>query len=394
MGVSALRVAAYAGVFVGGFILGSIAAVPASADPGDVGHGHADAESSKSVDNKRPSLNRIVHRLLSEHRKRMTDQSRTAPRVKIGSDRHGGSVPSEQTAATFSEPVGAPSSASAPGDARETRPGGYRGSAADSTAVTPADTPHSAGGSDHSDTAPDTPAASSGEYPFPYYLLEIRRGTRDWWSAERIISRLGRAIDPYRVVLLEPKPEPKPEPEPPPEPAPVAGPAFRGPAPQAPAPEPQPVLDASGGIVAGSDYHATGFGGGARVLSAPIVAMPVPPPAAVRFPAFPFAPAAAPAPRLGSAAGHSGVGEPAQAARTIRQADAPEAAQPRATSNAIPRRGYTDYLRRPGLPQLAGAALPGVAGMALMTLAGGVLGYRQARAGRMIRAGAAARYLP
>ena len=57
-------------------------------------------------------------------------------------------------------------------------------------------------------------------------------------------------------------------------------------------------------------------------------------------------------------------------------------------------RGYTDYLRRPGLPQLAGAALPGVAGIVLMTLGGGVIGYRQANAGRMIQASGAARYLP
>jgi hypothetical protein len=63
-------------------------------------------------------------------------------------------------------------------------------------------------------------------------------------------------------------------------------------------------------------------------------------------------------------------------------------------SGQTPRQGYTDYLRSPGLPQLAGAALPGVAGILLMTLGGGVIGYRQANAGRMIRASGAARYLP
>jgi len=63
-------------------------------------------------------------------------------------------------------------------------------------------------------------------------------------------------------------------------------------------------------------------------------------------------------------------------------------------SEQAPRRGYTDYLRSPGLPRLAGAALPGIAGILLMTFAGGVVGYRQASAGRMIRSTAAARYLP
>jgi hypothetical protein len=43
---------------------------------------------------------------------------------------------------------------------------------------------------------------------------------------------------------------------------------------------------------------------------------------------------------------------------------------------------------------MAGAALPGVAAILLMTLGGGVVGYRQANAGRMVRTTAAARYLP
>ncbi len=66
----------------------------------------------------------------------------------------------------------------------------------------------------------------------------------------------------------------------------------------------------------------------------------------------------------------------------------------KAMSGQAPRQGYTDYLRSPGLPQLAGAASPGVAGILLMTLGGGIIGYRQADAGRMIRTNGAARYLP
>jgi hypothetical protein len=131
------------------------------------------------------------------------------------------------------------------------------------------------------------------------------------------------------------------------------------------------------------------------VLSAPVVAVPVLPPAAARFPAFP--PEAIPVPGLGSAAARAGGGTPAsilEGGRTAGPQERAQAATVRAMSGQTPRQGYTDYLRRPGLPQLAGAALPGVAGILLMTLGGGVIGYRQADAGRMIRSSGAARYLP
>jgi hypothetical protein len=214
-------------------------------------------------------------------------------------------------------------------------------------------------------------------YPFPYYLLQIRRGG-DWWNADRIIARFDRAISPYLAQPAKPEPEP------------VPGPAFRG-----GAPEPEPVLDASGGVATGgSDYQATGFGG-APVLSAPIVAVPVLPPAAARFPAFP--PAATPRPGIGSAVTRgpaAELGSTAQGSRAAGAQEQPSAGTVRAMSGQTSRQGYTDYLRSPGLPQLAGAALPGVAGIVVMTLGGGVIGYRQANAGRMIRASGAARYLP
>ena len=43
---------------------------------------------------------------------------------------------------------------------------------------------------------------------------------------------------------------------------------------------------------------------------------------------------------------------------------------------------------------MSGAAMPGVAGTLLLTFGGGVIGYRQASAGRMVRMSGAARYLP
>jgi hypothetical protein len=55
-----------------------------------------------------------------------------------------------------------------------------------------------------------------------------------------------------------------------------------------------------------------------------------------------------------------------------------------ATSHRI---GYTDYLRTAGLPQLAALAVPGVGGILVLTAAGGLVGYRQAKAGHAVRSG-------
>ncbi len=390
MGVSAVRLAACAGVLVGGLMLCNSATGLASADEGDVGHGSRDRESSKGVNYERPSLSRVIHRILSEHRKLKSNAPRRAPRAKIGSDPDSGFTASESNATTFAE---APDEPDEP--APELVPDGER--AAEPAGTEQAGTapaPQAAGGSDYIDNTvvnaapePEKKATGMVVYPFQYYWLEFGRGG-DWWNANQIISRLGKAISPYSTSVRTPEPEP--------EPAPVPGPAFRGPAPEAPAPDPEPVLDASGGIAGGggSDFSATGFGS-APVLSAPVVAIPVPPPAAARFPAFPALPA--PTPGVGSAAARAGGAEPAVTTGSVRQAASPEQA-PVSTGTSmtgqLPRRGYADYLRSPGLPQLAGAALPGVAGILLMTLGGGVIGYRQADAGRTIRSSGAARYLP
>jgi hypothetical protein len=57
------------------------------------------------------------------------------------------------------------------------------------------------------------------------------------------------------------------------------------------------------------------------------------------------------------------------------------------------RMGYVDYLRAAGLGEVAAVAVPGVTGMLILTSAGGLIGYRQARAGRAIRAGGPARFM-
>lgn len=55
--------------------------------------------------------------------------------------------------------------------------------------------------------------------------------------------------------------------------------------------------------------------------------------------------------------------------------------------------GYGETLRTAGTSQLAALALPGVAGIVILTAAGGVVGYRQAKAGQTVRARGTARFM-
>ncbi len=55
--------------------------------------------------------------------------------------------------------------------------------------------------------------------------------------------------------------------------------------------------------------------------------------------------------------------------------------------------GYGEYLRAAGLSQIAVLAVPGLAGILVLTGAGGLLGYRQAKAGHAVRTRDIARYM-
>ncbi len=130
------------------------------------------------------------------------------------------------------------------------------------------------------------------------------------------------------------------------------------------------------------------------MLRAPVIAVPVLPAAAARFPSAPPAEASGPGAGLARGAGIEG-GSPNSGIRTEGTQASPPAGTVTSMSGQTPlRQGYTEYLRTAGLPQLAGAAMPGVAGILLLTFGGGVIGYRQASAGRMVRMSGAARYLP
>ena len=58
------------------------------------------------------------------------------------------------------------------------------------------------------------------------------------------------------------------------------------------------------------------------------------------------------------------------------------------------RLGYPAYLRNADFAQVAAVALPGLAAILGVTALGGFLGYRQAKAGFVLRAAGTARFLP
>jgi hypothetical protein len=57
------------------------------------------------------------------------------------------------------------------------------------------------------------------------------------------------------------------------------------------------------------------------------------------------------------------------------------------------RAGYSDYLRNAGVAQITAIAVPGAVAILLFSVGGGFIGYRQARAGHVIRAKGIARFL-
>jgi hypothetical protein len=67
-----------------------------------------------------------------------------------------------------------------------------------------------------------------------------------------------------------------------------------------------------------------------------------------------------------------------------------------ASNGAMPasyRAGYGDYLRTAGVGQMVAVAVPGVTGILVLTGAGGLLGFRQARAGHTVRANGTGRFM-
>lgn len=161
-----------------------------------------------------------------------------------------------------------------------------------------------------------------------------------------------------------------------------------------------------------------GYGGGAPSTAPPQVVRPgvaseteteialpaeltpeSPLPAVVAEPFEPFAvivPAPA-APGVGGGGVGAGPRAPESPARPPAPSRNPPAERPAAprTDGVLPasyRAGYGEYLRTAGMPQVIAVAVPGATGIMLLTGAGGLIGYRQARAGHAIRASGSARF--
>lgn len=111
----------------------------------------------------------------------------------------------------------------------------------------------------------------------------------------------------------------------------------------------------------------------------PVVVPPLPAPPGAPAPASPAAPAAPPAPGI-------------QAPSTNPQPAPADSLGNRAIPESF-RVGYADYLRMADVSDLMWAALPGTVGIMALTAAGGVVGYRQARAASVLPPARIARFL-
>lgn len=180
-------------------------------------------------------------------------------------------------------------------------------------------------------------------------------------------SLLADAYAPYN-----PFPPPKPEP------------SFR-------ITQEEPVIDADGVNVGGDPFAVAGHND-LPVLQAPMVVPGMAPPVVAPPRGFPepFRGAGAnPEVTGGGSAGAQSPGVRGSGTPTgpVQAEALPGGATPQA-GPVVPRQGYTQYLRSAQLGELAAVALPGVVGLLALTASGSVLGYRQAKSARYLRADA------
>jgi hypothetical protein len=139
------------------------------------------------------------------------------------------------------------------------------------------------------------------------------------------------------------------------------------------------VLDAGAGIAAAAPV-------GAAPIALPVIVVP---------------PLALPGVAGGAGSGGgASAGVPPAAPRAVTAQPPAERVPPPASvgsnvaaPNSSYRIGYTEYLRTAGLPQVAALAVPGLVGIMVLTGAGGLLGYRQAKAGQAVHVSGSARFI-
>jgi hypothetical protein len=139
------------------------------------------------------------------------------------------------------------------------------------------------------------------------------------------------------------------------------------------------VLDAGAGIAAAAPV-------GAAPIALPVIVVP---------------PLALPGVAGGAGSGGgASAGVPPAAPRAVTAQPPAERVPPPASvgsnvaaPNSSYRIGYTEYLRTAGLPQVAALAVPGLVGIMVLTGAGGLLGFRQAKAGHAVHVSGSARFI-
>jgi hypothetical protein len=133
-------------------------------------------------------------------------------------------------------------------------------------------------------------------------------------------------------------------------------------------------------------------GGLAPTVGVPALLAPIAPPVMI-VPRLPIGGPARSAPPEVAAPAAPPVARPPAPPRP---ANPPPATASSTGMNRLPesfRVGYPEYLRSAQLAEVAGLALPGVAGIVALTAVGGLVGYRQAKAGHAVRSAGTARFL-
>ena len=161
----------------------------------------------------------------------------------------------------------------------------------------------------------------------------------------------------------------------------------RGGARRAPNLAPVPTAPSTRSIVIRAEHPASVPA--APVAPAPVIVPPVVPPPPV---VVPLAPAPAPSPLAPAPSPAAPPSPVIQQPRTNHQPALADSLSPQAIPESF-RVGYADYLRAADVTYLLAVALPGVAGILAFTAAGGVVGYRQARAAQVLPPAGIARFL-
>ena len=161
----------------------------------------------------------------------------------------------------------------------------------------------------------------------------------------------------------------------------------RGGARRAPNLAPVPTAPSTRSIVIRAEHPASVPA--APVAPAPVIVPPVVPPPPV---VVPLAPAPAPSPLAPAPSPAAPASPVIQQPRTNHQPALADSLSPQAIPESF-RVGYADYLRAADVTNLLAVALPGVAGILAFTAAGGVVGYRQARAAQALPPAGIARFL-